>query len=73
MLNLYSNITNQDLKANNQQINDPIDSSLPIENYFARVDNCIQYVGDFKMHYLVAQVIQKAHPIVLFSGLYVYA
>ena len=73
MLNLYSNITNQDLKANNQQINDPIDSSLPIENYFARVDNCIQYVGDFKMHYLVAQVIQKAHPIVLVSGLYFYA
>ena len=34
--------TTTNLKSSNHQINNPIDSSLTIDKYFERIDECVQ-------------------------------
>ena len=67
------NITTIGLKANNQQMNYPIDLSMLIQKYFECVDDCIQYTEDKNTPYMVAQVLQKANHVVPASSLYVDA
>ena len=39
LINQYGKINITDLEAKNQQMNDPIKSSLKIENYFKSIDD----------------------------------
>ena len=73
ILNCYRKFITAYPKANNQQMNEPIDSSLPIDKYFERIDDFIQYANARNTPYKLAQVIQKAHHKVLVSGIYVDA
>ena len=73
LLDQYVNITIMDLKYNNQWMNELIDTSLTIDKWFERINDCIQCVDYENTPYTVAQVIQKAHHAVLELGLYVNA
>ena len=48
LVNLYRKIITIDLEANNQQMNEPIYSSLKIGNYFERIYDYIHYYEDEK-------------------------
>ena len=52
-------------------MNNPIDSSLPTENCFKRINELIHYTGNDMTLYTAAQVIQKAQHAVLASGMYI--
>ena len=71
MFDFYGKMRITDLKVSNQKMNETIDLSLPIENYFKYIDECIHYVDDGKNPITAAQVIQKAHHTVLASGIYI--
>ena len=73
MLNIYRNITTTDIKAINQQMNNPIESSLTIDKYFKFIDDCIQYANYGKTPYTAPYVIHNVHHVVLVAGLYVNA
>ena len=51
-------------------MNEPIDLYLPIDKYFKKTDDCVQFVDNGKTPYTAAQVIQKANHAVLASGTY---
>ena len=65
LLDQYGKITTVNLESNNQRMNEPIDSSLPIDEYFERIYDCVQYSDDGKTPYTAVQLIQKAYHAVL--------
>ena len=54
-------------------MNKTIDLYFLIDKYFEQIDECVQFVNNIKTPYTEAQVIQKAHHMVLPSGIYVDA
>ena len=73
MINWYGKIMTTDLKYNNQRMNEPIDSSLPIDKYFNQIDDCIQFDGDDNIPYIASKVVQNYHHVLLASVVYVDA
>lgn len=73
LLKRYGKITDGDLHLNKQRMNDPMDPSLPIDMYFKRIDDCIQYAADADMPYTEKQVLQTAYHALNSSGLYTEA
>ena len=71
--NKYTGFPTTDIKAINQQMNNPIESSLTIDKYFKFIDDCIQYANYGKTPYTAPQVIHNVHHVVLVAGLYVNA
>ena len=69
----YVNITTTDLEVNNQWMNDPIEASLMIGNYFEHVKYCTLYVDIRKTPYRVVQVLHSAHHVVPAQVFYVDA
>ena len=57
----------------NIQMNEPIDSLVPINKYFELINDCIQYTENVKTPHTDAQLLQKSHHSVLESGLYTNA
>eukprot|EP00957_Ditylum_brightwellii_P061673 4679914-Ditylum_brightwellii.AAC.1 len=53
----YGQIKPADLVKNGMSYNKPIDISQPIDAYFARIDDCIQYASDAKTPYTAKQTI----------------
>ena len=73
LLDIYGKIMTSDLEANNQKMNEPIDSSLLIDKYFEHIYDCVQFNDDGNIIYMEAQVTPKSHHKVLASGIYVDA
>ena len=48
LLDCYGNITTADFEYKNQQMNEPIDLSFPIDKYFEQIDECVQFANDGK-------------------------
>ena len=71
--NKYTGFPTTDIKAINQQMNNPIESSLTIDKYFKFIDDCIQYANYGKTPYTAPYVIHNVHHVVLVAGLYVNA
>eukprot|EP00957_Ditylum_brightwellii_P130907 9985820-Ditylum_brightwellii.AAC.1 len=57
LMDQYGQIKPADLVENGLNYNNPIDISQPIDAYFARIDDCIQYVSDGKTPYTAKQII----------------
>eukprot|EP00957_Ditylum_brightwellii_P184569 14057337-Ditylum_brightwellii.AAC.1 len=53
----YGQIKSADLVENRMNYNKPMDISQPIDAYFARNDDCIQYASDGKTPYTTKQII----------------
>ena len=73
LLDQYIKIMTLDLEDNNHWMNKPIDSSLPINKYFGIINDYMQFNANSKTPYMVAQVFQKYHHVVLASGIHVDA
>ena len=54
-------------------MNEPIQLPLPIDKYFEKINECMQFANDSKTRCTSEQVIQKYHHEVLVSGIYVDA
>ena len=50
LMDRYGNITAVDLKANEARINEALDNSRPIDVFFQRIDDAVQYADDGKTH-----------------------
>ena len=43
LLQRYGKITTSDLMANRRKMDEPLGSSIPIDVYFKRIDECVQF------------------------------
>ena len=46
LLDCYGNITPADVEECKKQMNEPIDSTQPIDIYFKRIDDTVQYAAN---------------------------
>ena len=51
-------------------MNAPIDVSQPIDVFFQRIDDCVQYAADGKVAFTTGQIMQTAYHAVSTSGVY---
>jgi hypothetical protein len=51
-------------------MNEPIDSTLPIDIFFSKVDDCVHYAADGQVAYTTNQILQTAYHAVSTSGFY---
>eukprot|EP00957_Ditylum_brightwellii_P161683 12309805-Ditylum_brightwellii.AAC.1 len=57
LMDRYRQIKPANLVGNGVNYNKPVDISQPIDAYFARIDDCIQYASDGKTPYTSKQII----------------
>ena len=70
LMDRYGNITAADLKANEACINEALDNSRPIDVFFQRIDDAVQYADDGKKPFTAKQILQTAFDSVYATGLY---
>lgn len=73
LMDRYGKITVGDLKANKERMEEPIDPSLPIDMYFKRIDDAVQYAADADTPYSAKQILQTAMHAMLSTGDYMEA
>ncbi len=73
LLDRYGKITPVAIKDCKRRINEPIDSTQPINAFFQRVDECIQYAVDGRVAFLAEQILQTTYHAVSTSGYYTEA
>jgi hypothetical protein len=61
LLDRCGKITPADIAACKQRINEPIDASQPIDVYFQKIDDCIQYADDGQVAFTTDQIIQATY------------
>ena len=62
-----------DIEYNNQQMNKPIYSWFPIDEYFEQINDYMHFADDGKTPYTSAQVIHKSLHMLLESVIYIDA
>jgi hypothetical protein len=70
LLDRYGKITPVAIEDCKRRINEPIDSTQPINAFFQRVDECIQYAVDGRVAFLAEQILQTTYHAVSTSGYY---
>jgi hypothetical protein len=70
LLDRYGKITPADIAACKQRINEPIDASQPIDVYFQKIDDCIQYADDGQVAFTTGQILQTTYHAISTSGFY---
>ena len=70
LLQRYGKITTSDLMVNKRKMDEPLDPSVPIDVYFKRIDECVQYATDAETAYTPEQILQTAYYAISSSNLY---
>jgi len=70
LLDRYGKITPADIEDCKRRMNDPIDATQPIDVYFQKVDDCVQYAADGQVAFTPDQILQTAYHAVSTSGYY---
>ena len=70
LLERYGNITAADLHRNKEQMNEPVDVNMPIDTYFKRIEDCLQYASDANNPFTEEQVLQTTFFALQATGLY---
>ena len=70
LLDRYGKIMPADIETCKKRMNDPIDSTQPIDIYFQKVDDCVQYAADGQVTFTPGQILQTAYHAVSTSGYY---
>ena len=70
LMDIYGNITAANLKANETCINEALDNSRPIDVFFQRIDDAVQYADDGKIPFTAKKILQTAFHSVNDTGLY---
>ena len=73
LMDRYGNITATDLKANEACINEALDNSCPVDVFFQRINDAVQYANDNKNPFLAKQILQTAFHSVNATGMYLEA
>ena len=56
--------------ANKRRMDEPLDPSIPIDVYFKRIDECLQFATDAGTAYTPEQILQTAYYAISSSNLY---
>jgi hypothetical protein len=70
LLDRYGKITPADIADCKRRINEPLDSTRPIDIYFQTIDECIQYAADGQVAFTPDQILQTAYHATSTSGFY---
>ena len=70
LLTQYRKITAADLDMNRKTMSEPYDPSLPIDVFFKRIDDAIQYADDGKVPFTKPQILQMVYHAVSASGMF---
>jgi hypothetical protein len=70
LLDRYGKITPADIEACKRRMIEPIDSTQPIDIFFQRIDECVQYAVDGQVGFSAEQILQTAYHAVSTSGYY---
>ena len=73
LLRRYGKITAANLDHNKKQMDDPYNPSEPIDNYFKRIDNAVQFASNGDIPFTQKQIMQTAYHAIFATGLYVDA
>jgi hypothetical protein len=70
LLDRYGKITPADIAECKSRMNDPIDPTQPIDQYFRKIDDCVQYAADGQVAFTPDQILQTSYHAVSTSGHY---
>ncbi len=70
LLDRYGKITPADIEECKRRMNAPIDASQPIDVFFQRIDDSVQYAADGQVAYTADQILQTTYHAVSTSGVY---
>ena len=70
LLDRYGKITAADIEQCKKDMHLPIDSTQPIDLYFQRIDDSVQYAADGNVAFTPGQILQTSYHAVSASGLY---
>ena len=70
LMQRYGNITPLARKQNKTRLEEPLDTSQPIDVYFKRVDDCVQFAVDAGTPFSAEQILETVYYAVSASGLY---
>ena len=70
LMDRYSNITAANIKTNEAHINGELENSRPIDIFFQRIDDAVQYADYGKNSFTAKQILQTAFQSVNTTGLY---
>ena len=73
LLDRYGKITPADIEDCKQRLQAPLDSTQPIDIYFQRIDDSVQYAADGKVAFTNEQILQTAYHAISTSGYYTEA
>jgi hypothetical protein len=70
LLDRYGKITSADITKCKQRMEEPLDSTEPIDVYFQKIDACVQYAADGRVAFTPDQIIQTGYNAISTSGFY---
>ena len=70
LLQRYDKITPSDLMHNKQKMDEPLDPSAPIDVYFKRIDECVQFITDAETAYIPEYILKTLYYAISSSNLY---
>ena len=70
LMQRYGNITSLARKQNKNRMEEPLDTSQPIDVYFRRIDDCLQFAVDANTPFSQEQTMETVYYAVSASGLY---
>ena len=70
LLDRYGKITPADIEECKKRMNEAIDTTQPIDVYFHKIDECIQYAANGKVAFTPEQILQTTYHAVNTSGMY---
>ena len=70
LLDRYGKITAADIASNNKQFLEGMDMDQPIDVYFTKIDDSVQYAADGKTPYTAQQIVTAAENAVRKTGMY---
>ena len=71
LMQRYGKITPLACKQNKTRFEEPLDTSQPIDVYFRRIDDCLQFAVDAKSPFSMQQTLETVYYAISASGLYV--
>ena len=70
LMQRYGKITPLAIKNNKTRMEEPLDTSQPVEVYFQRIDDCLQFSADAESPFSAQQTLEIEYYAVSASGLY---
>jgi hypothetical protein len=70
LLDRYGKITSADITKCRQRMEEPLDTTEPIDVYFQKIDDCVQYAADGRVAFTADQILQTGYNAISTSGFY---